>query len=62
MVSDNIWIYYYSLEHLVPPSQGGTLDPVGYVKAMKRMKTLASDVKFIIPGMMASSLRFSQKL
>jgi len=49
IASDNIWIYY-SLEHLVPPSQGGTLDPAGYVKEMKRMKTLASDVKFIIPG------------
>jgi glyoxylase-like metal-dependent hydrolase (beta-lactamase superfamily II) len=49
IASDNIWTYY-SLQHLVPPSQGGTLDPAGYVKAMKRMKTLASDVKFIIPG------------
>ncbi|WP_413668113.1 N-acyl homoserine lactonase family protein [Mucilaginibacter sp. Mucisp86] len=49
VASDNIWIYY-SLQHLVPPSQGGTLDPAGYVKAMKRMKMLASNVKFIIPG------------
>ncbi|AYL99386.1 N-acyl homoserine lactonase family protein [Mucilaginibacter celer] len=49
LASDNIWIYY-SLQHLVPPSQGGTLDPKGYVKAMQRMKTLASDVKYIIPG------------
>ena len=49
LASDNIWIYY-SLEHLVPPSEGGTLDPAGYVKAMQRMKTLASDVKYIIPG------------
>ena len=49
LASDNIWIYY-SLEHMVPASLGGTLDPEGYVKAMQRMKTLASDVKYIIPG------------
>jgi glyoxylase-like metal-dependent hydrolase (beta-lactamase superfamily II) len=49
LASDNIWVYY-SLEHLVPPSPGGTLDPVGYVKAMQRMKTMVTDVKFIIPG------------
>jgi len=49
LASDNIWIYY-SLNHLVPPSEGGTLDPLGYVKAMKRMKTMVTDVKYIIPG------------
>lgn len=49
LASDNIWIYY-SLEHMVPASVGGTLDPTGYVRAMKRMKTLASDPKYIIPG------------
>ncbi len=49
LASDNIWIYY-SLEHLVPASAGGTLDPAGYVKAMQRMKILASDPRFIIPG------------
>jgi glyoxylase-like metal-dependent hydrolase (beta-lactamase superfamily II) len=49
LASDNIWVYY-SLEHLLPPSNGGTLDPAGYVKAMQRMKTLVSDPKFIIPG------------
>ncbi|ASU34694.1 N-acyl homoserine lactonase family protein [Mucilaginibacter xinganensis] len=49
LASDNIWIYY-SLEHLVPASDGGTLDPAGYVKAMQRMKTMVTDVKFIIPG------------
>lgn len=49
LASDNIWIYY-SLDHLVPPSPGGTLDPVGYVKAMQRMKTMVNDVKYIIPG------------
>jgi glyoxylase-like metal-dependent hydrolase (beta-lactamase superfamily II) len=49
LASDNIWIYY-SLDHLTPASVGGTLDPAGYVKAMQRMKTLASDKKYIIPG------------
>ena len=49
LASDNIWIYY-SLEHMVPASKGGTLDPAGYVRAMRRMKTLASSPKYIIPG------------
>ena len=49
LASDNIWVYY-SLEHLMPASVGGTFDPAGYVKAMQRMKTLVSDPKYIIPG------------
>jgi glyoxylase-like metal-dependent hydrolase (beta-lactamase superfamily II) len=49
LASDNIWIYY-SLDHLVPASVGGTLDPAGYVRAMIRMKTLATSPKYIIPG------------
>lgn len=49
LASDNIWIYY-SLDHMVGPSKGGTLDNTAYVNAMKRMKTLASDIKLIIPG------------
>lgn len=49
LASDNIWIYY-SLDHMVGPSKGGTLDNAAYVNAMKRMKTLASDPKLIIPG------------
>jgi glyoxylase-like metal-dependent hydrolase (beta-lactamase superfamily II) len=49
LASDNIWIYY-SLDHLVPASAGGTLDPAGYVRSMERMKTLASSPKYIIPG------------
>lgn len=49
LASDNIWIYY-SLEHLVPPSTGGTLDPAGYVRAMQRMKTMVTNMKYIIPG------------
>ncbi|OQP65894.1 hydrolase glyoxylase [Niastella vici] len=49
LASDNIWVYY-SLEHLLPASAGGTFDPAGYVNAMRRMKTLVSDPKYIIPG------------
>jgi glyoxylase-like metal-dependent hydrolase (beta-lactamase superfamily II) len=49
LASDNIWVYY-SLDHLMPPSPGGTWDPAGFVKSMQRMKTLVSDVKYIIPG------------
>ena len=49
LASDNIWVYY-SLEHMRPAPPYGTLDPVGYVKAMARMKTLVSKEKFIIPG------------
>lgn len=49
LASDNIWIYY-SLDHMVPASVGGTLDPSGYVRAMQRMKTLATSPKYIIPG------------
>ncbi len=49
LASDNIWIYY-NLDHMRPASTGGTLDPAGYVNAMKRMKTMVSDVKFIVPG------------
>ena len=48
LASDNVWIYY-NLQHLLP-ANGGTLNPAGYVKAMQRMKTLASNLKYIIPG------------
>jgi glyoxylase-like metal-dependent hydrolase (beta-lactamase superfamily II) len=49
LASDNIWVYY-SLEHLLPASEGGTFDPEGYVRAMIRMKTLTGDPRYIIPG------------
>ena len=49
LASDNIWVYY-SLEHMLPPSPGGTLDPAGYLRSMQRMKTLVNNVKYIIPG------------
>jgi glyoxylase-like metal-dependent hydrolase (beta-lactamase superfamily II) len=49
LASDNIWVYY-SLVHNSPPSKGGTLDEAGYVKAIRRMKTLASAERYILPG------------
>ncbi len=49
LASDNIWVYY-SLEHIRPPSAGGTFDTTAYKKSMLKMKSLASDEKFIIPG------------
>jgi glyoxylase-like metal-dependent hydrolase (beta-lactamase superfamily II) len=50
LASDNIWIYY-NLDHLKSsPYPNGTFDTTAYVKSMQRMKTLASSIKYIIPG------------
>jgi glyoxylase-like metal-dependent hydrolase (beta-lactamase superfamily II) len=50
LASDNIWIYY-NLEHLTSsPYPNGTFDTTAYVRSMQRMKTQASDIKYIIPG------------
>jgi glyoxylase-like metal-dependent hydrolase (beta-lactamase superfamily II) len=50
LASDNIWIYY-NLEHLASsPYMAGTFDTLAYVKSMKRMKTQATNIKYIIPG------------
>ena len=50
LASDNIWIYY-NLEHLASsPYLNGTFDTTAYVKSMQRMKTQASNIKYIIPG------------
>ena len=49
LASDNIWVYY-SLEHLCPPSPGGTFDTTAYVRSMQRMKTLVTNPRYIIPG------------
>jgi len=49
LASDNIWVYY-SLEHMLPASAGGTFDPAGHVNAMRRMKTLVTNPQYIIPG------------
>jgi len=49
LASDNLWVYY-SLDHLLPPSEGGTFDNAGFVRSLQRMKTLVSNPKYIIPG------------
>ena len=49
LASDNVYTYY-NLDHLKSASKGATFDTNGYIKAMERMKTLASNIKFIIPG------------
>jgi glyoxylase-like metal-dependent hydrolase (beta-lactamase superfamily II) len=47
LASDASW-YYYNLDHLL--SVPLVIDPVAYVDALKRMKTLVSDPDMIIPG------------
>lgn len=49
LASDNVYTYY-NLEHLKSAPLNATFDASAYVKAMVRMKTLASNIKFIIPG------------
>lgn len=49
LASDNVYTYY-NLNHLKSATKNATFDTIGYIKAMKRMKTLVSDIKFIIPG------------
>ena len=50
IASDNISIYY-NLDHLTSaPYMAGTFDTLGYVQSMKRMKTMATDIRYIIPG------------
>jgi glyoxylase-like metal-dependent hydrolase (beta-lactamase superfamily II) len=49
IASDNIWIDY-NLNNLKPPPPYGTWDALGYVKAMQRMKELASDSRLILTG------------
>jgi glyoxylase-like metal-dependent hydrolase (beta-lactamase superfamily II) len=50
IASDNIWVYYNLDNMKSSPFPGGTIDTTAYVKAMQRMKTLASNIKYIIPG------------
>jgi glyoxylase-like metal-dependent hydrolase (beta-lactamase superfamily II) len=47
LASDASW-FYYNLDNLL--SVPLVFDPEAYVKALKRMKTLASDTTMIIPG------------
>lgn len=48
LASDAIW-FYPNLERMVS-IETYVMDPVSYVNAMKRMKTLVDDEKYIIPG------------
>lgn len=47
LASDAIWLYY-NLHNLLPATL--CLDPVAYVEAMKRIKTLVPNPDLIIPG------------
>ncbi|MCM4151709.1 N-acyl homoserine lactonase family protein [Arenibacter sp. N53] len=49
LASDNVYTYY-NLNHLMSAPKTETFDTNAYVKSMERMKTLVSDIKFIIPG------------
>ncbi|HVU98488.1 MAG TPA: N-acyl homoserine lactonase family protein [Puia sp.] len=49
LASDNLWVYY-SLDHMMPPSEGGTFDNAAFVRSLQRMKTLVADPKYIVPG------------
>lgn len=46
VASDNCW-FYYNLDHMI--SIPLTIDPVGYVKSLQRMKTLVKP-ELIVPG------------
>jgi glyoxylase-like metal-dependent hydrolase (beta-lactamase superfamily II) len=48
LASDASW-FYYNLNNLLPIPVY-TFDPVAYVAAMKRIKTLMPDGDYIIPG------------
>jgi Zn-dependent hydrolases, including glyoxylases len=49
IASDNAYTYY-NIEHSMSAPIHATFDTTAYVQAIVRMKTLASDIKFIIPG------------
>jgi glyoxylase-like metal-dependent hydrolase (beta-lactamase superfamily II) len=49
IASDNAYTYY-NIDHLMSAPKGATFDAVAYVNSLKRMKTLVSDIKYIIPG------------
>ena len=53
LASDNAYTYY-NIEHLKSAPKDATFDTTGYINAMRRMKTLVTNDKFIIPGHDAS--------
>jgi len=48
IASDNCW-FYYNIEHLTSITKY-LFDPIVYVKQLKRMRVLQSNVSLIIPG------------
>jgi len=48
IASDAIW-FYFNLNNLLPISTY-VFDPIAYVEAMRRMKTMVTDPAYIIPG------------
>lgn len=49
LASDNAYTYL-NLDNLKSAPKNLTFDTTGYITQMKRMKTLVSNIKFIIPG------------
>ncbi|MEP6583519.1 MAG: hypothetical protein ABJA90_04610 [Ginsengibacter sp.] len=49
IASDNVYTYY-NLDHLISAPKDETFDTNAYVKSMIKMKTLVSNIKYIIPG------------
>jgi len=49
IASDNAYTYY-NIDHLKSAAAGSTFDPKGYINAIRRMKTIVSDPRYIIPG------------
>lgn len=47
IASDDCW-YYYNLDHLLPVTL--SFDPDAFVRQLRRMKTLVTDTRLIIPG------------
>lgn len=48
IASDAVW-FYFNLNNLLPISTY-VFDPIAYVEAMRRMKTMVTDPAYIIPG------------
>ncbi len=49
LASDNSYTYR-NIENLQSAPKNATFDIAGYIDQLKRMKTLASDTKYVIPG------------
>jgi len=49
IASDNAYTYY-NIDHLKSAAKGSTFDANGYINAIKRMKGMVPDSKYIVPG------------